>query len=254
MKKTNEPGSISGESKGPVTRYELPGGVETTLRTGPALHPSETAPESIEINGTLSAPFNFLVGKPTLAAKVEDIHMLIDNDKGTITLNILDTDPFTTHTITGKLSPNAELAKFHINGDKKWAPRELTKFIRQMKVWFATKSDADALVSSLTSWEAKVETTIKDQSDRQGNTTLQLEQKVGTIPLKNKFVLRIPLFKGYKAEDFEVEIGFDATINGVTLYLFSDSLYELDALKRLEIMADEQAKFDKYAFSKVVIS
>ncbi len=236
------------------TSLQLPTNGEVTLRTGDALDPKSTAPKSINITGTLSAPFNFLVGKPTLAGAVEDIHMLIDNDKGTIELKVLDTNPYTTHTITGRLVRNEELNAFAINADKKWSTRELTKFIRKMKVWFATKSEANELVESLTKWEAKVETTIKDTSDRQGNTNLQLEQKVGTIPFKNKFILRIPIFKGYAAEDFEVEIGFDANLNGVTLYLFSDTLYELETLKRLEIMADEQKKFDKYSFSKVVIS
>jgi len=234
--------------------FQLPPNGEVTLRQGEALDPSKTAPRSIKIDGTLSAPFNFLVGKPTLASKVEDIHMLIDNAAGTLKLVILDTDPYTKHEITGKLSGNAELAKFNINGNHRWTARELAKFIRTVKVWFKTKSEADELVKSLMTWEAKVETAIKDVSDRSGNTSLAFEQTVGKIALKTKFELRLPIFKGYAVEDFEVEIGFDANMNGVTLYLFSDALYELETLKRLSIMADEQAKFDKYTFSKIVIS
>lgn len=228
--------------------------VEMTLREGAAIHPKEIAPKSINIFGTLSAPYNFLVGKPALAEEAENIHMLISNENGEITLVIKDQDPFTTHTITGKLTPFADLAKFKINEEARWTVRDFKKFIRTVKVYFADADEVGQLIESLNKWEAKIETIIKQHNNDSGNTLLMLEQKVSDVQLKRIFTLNIPLFKGYQKIKFDVEIGLDPKNTGVDLYLISDQLFEQKILQRETIMADEQAKFDQYSFSKVVVS
>lgn len=227
---------------------------ELTLREGDAIHPKELAAPALNISGTLSAPFNFISGKPTLASDAENNHLLIDLENGKLTLVLKDQDPFSKHTITGQLTKYGPLAPFGINTEKRWSPREFMKFIRQVKVFFSDRSEVDALIESLMKWQAKVETVVKDHNDNSGNSLTQLEKKVSDVQLKTKFDLLIPIYKGYSKIKFTVEIGLDPKNSGVDLFLVSDELFEQEILQRETIMADELAKFDSHKFSKVVIS
>lgn len=227
---------------------------ELTIREGAAISPKESAQKSIAISGTLAAPFDFLVGKPSMAQDVENIHLKIDNQSGVLILVVNDQHPYTTHTITGSLTEFAELAPFRINSDNRWAVKDFKKFLRTVKVHFADRSEVDALLESLNKWEAKIETVIKNHNDNSGNSLTMLEQSVNGVQLKRKFTLLMPIYKGYGAQKFEVEICTEPKNTEVQLYLVSDELYELKALQRLTIMADELKKFDQHKFSKVVVS
>lgn len=241
----------------PKKNYEIllaEGTKELTIREGPALDPKYLAAPSINITGSLQAPFNFLSGKPSMAEEPEKMHMMIDLEKGELTLIIKDDNPHTKHTISGKLTKYAALADFRINTDKRWAPREFTKFIRTAKVYFADRKEVDDLIQSFTVWQAKVETVIKDHNDNAGNSLTMLEKKVSDVNLKTKFDLLIPIYKGYKNVKFTVEIGLEPKNSGVELFLVSDELYEQEILQKQTIMADELSKFDDNKFSKVVIS
>lgn len=234
--------------------YEIKPGPELTLRQGEAIHPRELAPPPININGTLSAPFNFLVGKPTLAADEENINLTINNQEGQLILTMKDKDPFSRYVITGKLERFADLAKFRINTDQRWTIRDFKKFIRTVKVYFADASKLAEIIESLNKFEASVETVIKQHNDNAGNSLTMLEQKVNGLQLARKFDLLIPIYKGYQKIKFTVEIGMDPKNTSVDLFLLSDELFEQEILQRESIINDELAKFDKYKFSKVVIS
>lgn len=227
---------------------------ELTIREGKAIDPREAAQKSISISGTLAAPFDFLVGKPGMAKDTEAIHLKIDNQSGSLTLVVNDQHPYTTHTIIGSLSEFAELAPFRINSDSRWQVKDFKKFLRTVKVHFADRGEVDALLESLNKWEAKIETVIKQHNDNSGNSLTMLEQSVNNVQLKRKFTLLMPIYKGYGAQKFEVEICTEPKNTEVQIYLVSDELYELKTLQRLTIMADELKKFDAYKFSKVVIS
>lgn len=231
-----------------------PGITELTIREGEAIHPKELAPPALNISGTLSAPFNFISGKPTLANNVENNHLLIDLEKGMLTLVLKDQDPFSKNTITGQLTKYGPLAPFGINTEKRWSPRDFMKFLRTVKVFFSDRTEVDQIIESLMKWQAKVETVVKNHNDNSGNSLTSLEKTVSEVSLKNKFDLLIPIYKGYNKIKFTVEIGLDPKNSGVDLFLVSDELFEQEILQRETIMADELAKFDKYNFSKVVIS
>lgn len=237
-----------------ITVNLTPTAQDFTLREGEAIHPRELAAPSISISGTLSSPFNFLAGKPTLAKETESIHLLINNEKGQLELVIKDQDPFTTHKITGVLARYAGLALFKINTDSRWNVRDFKKFLRTVKVYFADRSEVEALIESLNKWEATIETVIKQHNDNSGNSLTMLEQKVNAVQMKRKFDLLIPIYKGYQKIKFTVEIGLDPKNTGVDIYLISDELFEQEILQRETIIADELAKFDSYKFSKVVVS
>lgn len=234
--------------------YEIKPGAELTLRQGEALHPRELAPPPINLSGTLSAPFNFLVGKPSLAADEENINLTINNQEGQLVLTMKDKDPFSRYVITGKLERFSDLGKFHINTDKRWTIRDFKKFIRTVSIYFADKTKLNEIVESLNKFEASVEVVIKQHNDNSGNSLTMLEQKVNGLQLARKFDLLIPIYKGYQKIKFTVEIGLDPKNTSVDLFLLSDELFEQEILQRETIMNDELAKFDKYKFSKVIVS
>jgi hypothetical protein len=229
--------------------FQTPG--EYVFRTGSALPAKES--KSITIDGTLSAPFDWLKGR---TADDENCHMRIYKDKGTLVLFIQDTDPYTTHVIAGSLKRDSILAMFQLNTEKRWTVQEFLKFIKTMRYYFPEKAEHTALVESLQKWSAEIQTVLKDHNDNQGNSNFQLERKVSGVPLKSKFKIEVPIFQGYNKHIFGVEIGLDPKAVAVDLYLISDELIELEIGQRESILQKELEKFNEqeYPFSKVVVS
>ncbi len=208
-------------------------------------------PPSIEIEGTLGAPKQFLDGK-----RYEDIttHLRIYKDLGKLILIIQDNDPYTTHVIEGSLKRDTVLEQFKINTEKRWNTQEFLKFIRMNRYFFADKGQHTKMVESLMKWTAKIETVLKEHQNNNGNSLFELEKKVSGVELVNKFDLEIALFQGYPKERFTVEIGLDPKSNQVDLFLLSDQLVELEIGKREAIIEAEISKFSDRTFSKVVVS
>lgn len=210
--------------------------------------------KSISISGTLTAPHAFLIGRGELDQT--KIHLLIQKDKGALTLVIDDTDPETTHNIVGKLTEDSALIEFGVNNDsRKWGNRDMVKFLRKMKFYFADKSEHSSLIDSLQKWNISVERIFSDHNnDRTGETKMSLETKVNSIQLLNSFVLEIPIYQGYPKVKFKVDIGIDTLQTQAQLYFFSDELIELKNVFREKIIDDELAKFNAFSFSKIVVS
>lgn len=210
--------------------------------------------KSISITGTLTSPHAFLIGRGELDQT--KIHLLIEKDKGVLTLVIDDMNPETTHRIVGKLTEDSALLAFGVNNDAvKWSNREMVKFLRKMRFYFPDKSQHAALIDSLQKWNISVERIFSDHNnDRTGETKMSLETKVNNITLLNDFVLEIPIYQGYDKVKFRVQIGIDTLQTQAQLYFFSDELVELKDVFREKIINEELSEFEKYFFSKVVIS
>jgi hypothetical protein len=230
----------------------LPEGTqEIIIREGDAaawLHP-----RSIKISGILAAPFQFFEGKKDIIDAIKS-HITIKKDCGVIILRVNDTDPYTETEIIGLLKKDGALDPWRINSDKRWAVGEFLKFIKTQRYYFDNSTECAELVASLQTWNAKVETVIKQHNDNAGNSLSLLEKKVSDIGLKTKFNLHIPLFQGYPKVKFTVEIGFDPKTNSVDLFLISDELFELEIQEREKHIAAELEKFKDFPCSKVVIS
>lgn len=181
-----------------------PTGSEIVIREGSAIE--ARAPKSIKINGVLDAPYEFKIGK-----KLEPLncHIKIRKDKGEIVLIAQDTDPYTTHEISGALTYDTVLAQFQINKEKRWTVQEFLKFVKMMKFFFADKAAHTKLIESLQKWSVKVERVINEHNDNKGNSNFQLETKVREVELLSMFDLHIPIFQGYEKKRFTVEIGLD---------------------------------------------
>jgi hypothetical protein len=232
---------------GPAT-YGTPGTYTILHGDAPPFSPQK----SISISGTLGAPLAFLVGR----GEIDDTktHLLIDNDKGRLDLMINDTDPHTSHKITGTLSPDANLAAFQINTEKRWGIREFTKFCKMARYYFADESEANNLINELQKFEGNVNKVYKDHNDNTGDSLIHLETKVTGIKMQRTFRLKVPVYKGYAPQVFTVEIGFDTKSTLVDLFLVSDELYALLPKLREELMSMEIAKFAEYNFARVVVS
>lgn len=224
---------------------------ELIFRVGEAI-PAKT-PRSIIIDGTLSAPFQFLEGKKGVFED-KDIHLQIFKDKGKLVLHLRDTDPYTEHVITGALRRDSVLEQFKINTDYRWRVSELVKFIKTMRYYFSSADEHKKLLDNLQKWSAKIETVIKEHNDQSGNSLLMLEKKVNDVDLNRTFNVELPIFQGYDKKKFKVEIGLDPKNTSVELYLISDELIELEIGFREKLIAEEISKFDSSTFSKVIIS
>lgn len=224
---------------------------EYIIREGDAL--PVAYPKSISITGILGAPYQFYEGKKDIIDPVGS-HMQIQKDKGVIILVIGDNKPFGNHQIIGQLKKDGALEIWKINSDKRWTVSEFLKFIKTQRYFFDNPDECTALVSSLQTWNAKVETVIKQHNDNAGNSLNLLEKKVSEIGLKTKFNLLIPLFQGYPKVKFTVEIGLDPKTNSVDLYLISDELFELEIQEREKHIQTELNKFNDFHCSKVVVS
>jgi hypothetical protein len=235
-----------------VIVHPTPGENEFILRKGDAL-PAK-ADKSINIDGTLGAPLQFLTGKGDVFP-TKMIHLQIYHDKGKLVLRMGDFDPYTEHVITGSLKRDSVLNSFEINSEKRWSIQEFLKFIKTMRYYFADRAQHAALVESIQKWSVKVERVIVEHNDNKGNSNFQLETKVQAVEgLISKFDLNIPIFQGYSKYKFTVEIGLDPKNTAVQIYLISDELIELEIGVREKLIAEEVAKFDSFAFSKVVVS
>lgn len=229
----------------------IPQGNELIIRHGDA--EEIVYPKPLAISGTLAAPFQFLQGRGELDEK--KIHLLIDTNNSQIQLVVGDIDPHTTHKITGSLSFNPELRAFEINTAKRWSVRDFIKFCRERKFFFNNPTEHSKLVDGLMKWSANVETLVKEWNDNKGNSLFQLETRVKKADgFIESFMLNIPIFQGYPKVVFKVEIGLDPKHTGVDLFLISDELMTLIYQERERIITDEVKKFEKYSFSKVVIS
>lgn len=228
-----------------------PGVAELIVREGSAL--PVDYPKGISITGILAAPYQFFDGKREVIEAIKS-HITIKKDQGVIVLNVNDQDPHTVIQITGQLKKDAALDPWKINSDKRWTIGEFLKFIKTQRYYFDSADENSALVSSLQTWNARVETVIKQHNDNAGNSLQLLEKKVSEIGLKTKFNLHIPLFQGYPKVKFTVEIGLDPKTNSVDLYLISDELFELEIQEREKHINAELEKFNDFLCSKVVIS
>jgi hypothetical protein len=226
-----------------------PTGSEFVIREGSALEAKSA--KSIKIDGVLDAPYQFKIGK-----KLDPLtcHIKIRKDKGEIALIAQDTDPYTTHEITGRLTYDTVLAQFHINKEKRWTVQEFLKFVKMMKFFFADKAAHTKLIESLQKWSVKVERVINEHNDNKGNSNFQLETKVREVELLSMFDLYIPIFQGYDKKKFTVEIGLDPKNVSVDLFLISDELFELEIRERESLIADAIEKFNDFPCSKITVS
>lgn len=211
---------------------------ELIVRTGQAL--PEKEPKIVNITGNILAPGNWLKirkGNPELD------HVLFSRDKMKIVFSQNETQAYGT-TIIGELRLNEDLKKFKINENHLWNTSDLAKFLKMNRLFFSDADQCAKMVSELNSLKAKIQTEIEQSQNDRGNSKQVLNVKVDSnVPLK--FKLKMPIFIGFPAKTFNVEICLETTERQVSVWLESAELNEIILGERDSILNTEIAKFVK---------
>jgi hypothetical protein len=182
------------------------GTAEIVIRKGEAEKLIDPKPPvKINISGILNSPLEFLTKR--LESGQFDIlfcQLLVNREKLTLNLIINENDDYQKGYITGKLEFNSKYKEFGINTGKIWTPTELGLFIKMNRSFFADKSVAMKLTTELMNFKATVDNTIERAVKESGSRTDNFSQVVNSN-LPPSFKIQIPIFKGYPAEELEVE-------------------------------------------------
>lgn len=217
-----------------------PGVSEIIIREGAAAVLHE--PKALSYSGRLDSPRQFLDCKKE-AYKPENATLVVDKTNNTITF-YGEEKATPTDTVMGKLERNPDLEEFKLNSDKAWSFQELHNFLKIRRYFFKDKEAHKTLLRNLLNFKTQVTTVIENKQDNSGNRLMMLEQKIKDNPLGDgKFVLSLPLFKGYEDKAFTVEMSFSATDGAVHVYLLSDELIELLLTEREMLMKAEEDYF-----------
>lgn len=193
--------------------------IEIVWREGTAakqLDPKEIIP--VILTGTIEAPLRWLQ-KRIDKINQKTTNILIDRDNMRIQLVINERD-FYQDKIVGQLKLSKEMIDFGINTDKTWDPIKLSQFLKMHRAFFKDKSENMTLVSTLKNFKAKINHDIERSKEENGNRTENYSQVVDSN-LPKSFKLNIPLFKGFKEEEIEVEVYADVDGRDVALSLIS---------------------------------
>lgn len=210
-------------------------------------------PVKIDIKGVIGAPYEFLKKRINDAEQITPLlcHVLIDREEMTITLITNEDNEYVRGKVIGQLTEHPKFTEFRINSDARWAPNELGQFIKMNRAYFIDKNENMKLVTDLKSFVGRVNSTIEKEKNENGSFKDNFSGVV-TSNLPGSFKLNIPLFRGGKPEEIEVE--FYANVNGrdFTLQLYSPGAAEAMEKVRDEVI-DEQIDLIKVLAPDIAI-
>lgn len=217
-----------------------PSGDTMIIRTGEAekIYP----PRKVNISGNIQAPSEYFNKRaPQIADKLHLTHVVVDVENLTINLVINETSEFAEY-VSGKLEHLKEFVDFGINRQKKYGIQELYKMLKLKRAYFQRREDHATILEQLRKFEAKTEIEFQSMNDFKGATAMKKIETCKTN-LTYNFVLSIPIFKGFEAATFPVEIEFEPHDGGIICWLVSQDLAELEIKNRDEIMTKEIEQF-----------
>ncbi len=200
---------------------------EVMLRYGEApalLEPKE--PIKLQLVGTLNSPTEFLAKRlKTGQIDVDRSHIKVDREEARICLTVNENDAYNVGTVTGAIEFNPKFNEFGINRNVKWTPIELGMFLKLNRPLFKDKAENMKLVTELMNFTATINNKVERSVKENGSNTDNFAQVVNSN-LPNSFKVYMPLIKGGKKEEIEVETM--ATIDGreVSFVLISPGAVE----------------------------
>lgn len=211
-----------------------------TLLQGKALE--QKPPVKIVISGDIKTVSNFLSVRKDSGTGLQTIDkskavLIVDKKALSIQLSLNPENVYGAE-ITANLEESDEVKPFFINKNKTFTKEELVKLIKFNKLFFA---DADKHAAMLLAFQ-KVSSTVNiqanDSSDIRGNKERGFIKEV-TTNAPTEFILRIPIFKGFPAIRFRVEVGVDVTEGSARFWFESTELHELIQSQIDEIFSEE---------------
>jgi len=185
----------------------------------------EVRPVGLFLEGTISSPFTFWEKRKNLHDQ-NQCHIVYNKNAGTITLKTDERFPNENYTIVGKIIENPDLDNFKINKNVKFQVKQLMEVLKFNRMFFNDTEENFKIVAALQNFKAKAEKTFAEINDNRGNEEVSKITKL-EHDLQEKFVLRIPLFKGQSPSLFSVDICVTATSSSVEIWLQSVELKEL---------------------------
>ncbi len=162
-------------------------------------------PVKTNISGTLKSPLEYLLKRDGEGQfERTRCHILVNREKLSIELVTNDHDDYLKGLVSGTLEYNSKYKEFGINSGKVWSPTELGLFIKMNRSFFTDKTLAMKLTTELMNFKATVDNTIERSVKEAGSRTDNFSQVVNSN-LPASFKILIPIFKGYSAEELEVE-------------------------------------------------
>lgn len=200
-------------------------GPEIIIREGKALELKP--PEKIRLSGDIKTITKYLSIPRTGLQQVFESRAIVTVDKKAGTINlVLDPENCYSPDITGTLELSDELVKWFINAGKTFKLKELTNLIRFNKIDFDDADKHELLLKAYQTFNFTSYIQTAQDNDNRGNKKQSFEKEVKTgLPVD--FVLNIPVFKGFDAMRFHVEICLETTEGAANFWLESVELHTL---------------------------
>lgn len=173
------------------------------------------APTPISINGNIDSVFNWLSKRvepnadentaPNLVVQAES-YIVINRDKLNISLTVHELDPYYKGKVSGELVEHPDFVKWKINSGDDWDHETLAEFVKMNRSCFDKKEVAMKLSTGLKNLTVNVNKELEKENDNRGSYKAMLVQKVTKMSIPEQFNLSVPIFKGQKQIEFEVEI------------------------------------------------
>ena len=181
--------------------------VTLTVLEGPApKRLDDRAPVKCNIEGTIGAVREYLEKRVDSGQFLQvNCHILVDWEKASISLIFNEKDDYERGKVVGTIQINPKFKEFGINDfSHRWAPRELGLFFKMNRTFFPDRTENMGLVTTLMNFTANVNSTIQRSIKATGDSADCFTQAVDSN-LPATFNIRIPVLKGGKNEDLEVE-------------------------------------------------
>lgn len=205
----------------------------------------ELAPVKIEISGVICAPLNWL------DKRVKDIdqhkaYILVNRDKLTIHLVFNEDDPYRIGNVVGSISYSEIFKKLDINGTKGWQPLQLGMFLKLNRSFFSDRQANMRVVSALMNFNAKVDQAVSMKANEKGDRAAKFQQTVNSN-LPETFKLKMPIFSGGEAVEFDVETWASVDGTDVMIHLQSAGANDIVEEAKANTIDDVIAKIREVA-------
>lgn len=217
-------------------------GESLTIWEGKALEQKPS--EKISISGDIKSVSSFLSvrkesGSGTQVIDVSKAVVIVDKKALTIEL-LIDPENYYGASVLAKLEKSDELAPFCINQNKTFSKEELVKLIKFNKIFFDAPTKHAEMLLAFQKISSTVNIRANDSADDRGNKERAFVKEV-TSNAPTEFILNIPIFKGFDAVRFRVEVCLDVTEGSARFWFESVELHEL-MQTTIDIIFNEELK------------
>lgn len=201
-------------------------------------------PEKIDISGDIKSVSAFLSVRKTKGTGTQEIDLskavVIVNKKALTIELLIDPENHYGAKVSARLEKSDELQPFHINQNKTFTKEELVKLIKFNKIYFDAPTKHAEMLLAFQKVSSTVNIKANDSSDDRGNKERAFVKEV-TSSAPTEFILNMPIFKGFDAVRFRVEVCLDVTEGSARFWFESTELHEL-MQTQIDIIFNEQLK------------